>query len=462
MSRGFVHPNGRPIWGTLLLALLLLACAGCRFEPEGKAAGSLPVRVTVEVAIFEGGYGIEWHNKVAREYERLHPGIKVNLWGDPRVDEKLKPRVLRGDPPDVANSLLPVWKLITAGKLYALDEALDSPAYDISGQTWRQTLLPGVLSSYRYQGKTYAMPTDFGAWVVWYDRRLFRKHGWQPPHTWDEFRALCEKIKAAGIAPVAFQGKYPIYLWSTLLSLYMRLVPPETWYALQDLKPGAFREPGFIKAAAMAQELAVKYHQPGAGAMTHTESQLEWVNGRAALVFCGLWLPNEMKEATPKEFEIDCFPVPAVEAGTRLRVWGDPNAVYGGGGAQFFVFAGARHPREGADFLKFMVSRERAKTYTAALGALSPVRGGTEGVPLTPALQSAVKLVAKADRIYSDRLTSLYLEFGSKDAPAHLAALMQNEITPEEFANRMEASIENVRRNPDIYKPPAMGVPRSE
>src|SRR5688572_27038049 len=82
-----------------LLAVPLLAglMAGCKLTKADPTAGT-----TLEIAVFEGGYGIQWHKQVARDYEKLHPGIKVNVWGDPRVDEKIRPRVLRGDPPDAA------------------------------------------------------------------------------------------------------------------------------------------------------------------------------------------------------------------------------------------------------------------------------------------------------------------------------------------------------------------------
>src|SRR5579884_3434655 len=107
----------------LIIGLIGLLCAGCSLERDEPGA-----QITLEVAVFEGGYGIDWHKSVARQYEKLHPNIRINLWGDPRVDEKLKPRILRRNPPDLANCTLPVWKLIVAGKLYPLDEALDTPA----------------------------------------------------------------------------------------------------------------------------------------------------------------------------------------------------------------------------------------------------------------------------------------------------------------------------------------------
>ncbi len=431
---------------TLTIIALILAGCSLNREPAGSS-------ITIEVAVFEGGYGIDWHKSVARQYESLHPGIHINLWGDPRVDEKLKPRILRNDPPEIANSTLPVWKLIVAGKLYPLDEELATQAY---GQTctWRESLTPGVLADYTYQGHAYAMPTNLSAWVCWYDRRQFRQHGWEAPRSWIEFTALCDKMKAAGIAPLAFQGKYPDYGWPTLLSIYQRLVPMEKWYEIEDLKPGAFLDPEFIHAATMMQQMGVKYFQNGSAAMTHTESQMEWVNGRAAMVFCGLWLKNEMKNAIPPGFEMACFAVPPIEGGH-----GDPNAIYGGGGENCFVFKNSKHPKEALDFLKYMVSLQSARTYCQRLDTLAPVKNAVKGVSISPALQSAVDVMDRSSRIYSDKLQNLYLEFGKTIMPVTLSALMTGKITPEQFAHKLEDSVQAVREDSDVYKPAPMGVP---
>lgn len=266
---------------------------------------------------------------------------------------------------------------------------------------------------------------------------------------------LCDKIKAAGVAPLAFQGKYPSYAWAVLLSIYERLVPFEKWYAMQDLQPGAFTDPEFIHAAKLMQDMATKYYQPGALAMTHTESQLEWVNGRAAMVFCGLWLKNEMKKAIPADFEMSCFAVPPVEGGK-----GDPRAIYAGGGENFFVFSQAKHPKEAADFLKFMMSMEPAHAYIQKLDTLSPVKDSVKGLPISKELQSAVDVMDHSTRIFSDRLSGLYLEFDKGPVHDGLADLVSGKCTPEQFGQRLEAAAELVRRDPEIYKPPAAGVPQ--
>ena len=432
-----------------LLALPLLGAAGCKFQANYSG------KTELEVAVFEGGYGLDWHRSVARAYEKIRPDVQVNLWGDPRVDQKVNPRILRKNPPDLASSNLPVWKLITAGKLYPMDSALDSPSYGQPGKSWRDTLTKGVFADFVYEGKTYSMPTNLNAEVCWYDKRLFRKNGWQPPQTWDDYLKLCQTIKSAGIAPLAFQGKYPVYSWWILLNLYMRLVPVETYYAMQDLKPGAFTSAEFVQAAKMLQEMAVAYFQPGAMAMTHTESQMEWANGRAAMVWCGLWLKNEMKKALPDGFEMGCFAVPKV---TRGR--GDQTAVYGGGGENFYVFKDAKQPELALDFLKFLLNRENAQTYVTKLDTLSTVKDCTEGVTISPELAGAVTVVKGSSRIFNDRLAGLYpSEFGQTELLDALGSLLNAKITPEQFGQRLEAAIDKVRRNSEVYKPPARGVP---
>ena len=51
------------------------------------------------------------------------------------------------------------------------------------------------------------------------------------------------------------------------------------------------------------------------------------------------------------------------------------------------------------------------------------------------------------------------LYFSKNAEPAALAALLEGKITPQEFGRRLEEAIDAVRKNPEIYKPPAMGVP---
>ena len=60
---------------------LALGLVGCGKSGENADKG---VKKTIEVSFFEGGFGLTFFQDVARKYEKAHPGVKVNLWGDPR------------------------------------------------------------------------------------------------------------------------------------------------------------------------------------------------------------------------------------------------------------------------------------------------------------------------------------------------------------------------------------------
>ena len=49
----------------------------------------------------------------------------------------------------------------------------------------------------------------------------------------------------------------------------------------------------------------------GTQALNHIQSQMEFLNGKAAMIFDGYWLESEMKTAMPKGFEMRMAPIPA-------------------------------------------------------------------------------------------------------------------------------------------------------
>lgn len=52
-------------------------------------------------------------------------------------------------------------------------------------------------------GKQYFVPFYFYPWAVHYRKSLFTEKGYAIPTTWDEFKALCDKMKTDGVTPLA-------------------------------------------------------------------------------------------------------------------------------------------------------------------------------------------------------------------------------------------------------------------
>ncbi|MDD9948648.1 MAG: extracellular solute-binding protein, partial [candidate division Zixibacteria bacterium] len=188
---------------------LLLFSLLTSFAAASEAQAPPPIRV--EIPLFEGGQGLEFFLECARTYEQEHEGVVIDLYGDPRIHDKVRVRILERSFPEVTNARLNYWALIRNGDLLPLDEFLDQPNWE-GDRTWRESFLPGTLAQYTHEGKTYGVPLMASAYAVWYNKNMFEENGWEPATTWEEFLELCEEIKAAGMWPLAFQGRYPGYV----------------------------------------------------------------------------------------------------------------------------------------------------------------------------------------------------------------------------------------------------------
>ena len=70
------------------------------------------------------------------------------------------------------------------------------------------------------------------------------------------FFALCEQIRAAGVWPLAFQGRYPGYIGGVTDNAYYHLAGRERFYEQKDLVPGSFANPEFVTALGLIQRTA--------------------------------------------------------------------------------------------------------------------------------------------------------------------------------------------------------------
>ncbi len=428
------------------LVLVLASCDAIRPVRAGDE-----VERVVEVAIFEGGYGIGWHQKMAERFNEANRGrgVRIELWGDPRTADIIKPRMLRGDPPDlILDERLPLWLLIARDKLTPFTEALgqSTPGSD---EPWGDLFAQGMLDMFRSDGEVYALPAAYGAWTGWYNAGLFREHGWEPPESWDELLDLCEKIEEAGIAPWTLQGKYPyFYGWNTYVGLVQRVGGLAAINRINALEPAAFSHPDAVEAARLLQDLAVRFMQRGAMAMTHTESQLHFVQGNAAMTFCGIWLENEMKDTTPPDFEMRSFTIPTVEGGK-----GNSRLFNGQGMEYLFVPSDARYPELAFEFARFLVSPEAAAEMGESIGVISPLVGATPRESLTQALQSVLDIIDASDGIFNVRVYMLFPAWRTQVMGVAIADLLRGEITPEEFGRRLDAGVAAAQDDEDVIVP---------
>jgi len=425
------------------------------FSPTSAQAAQPARPVRIEVPLFEGGEGLDVFLEIARAYERQRPGVEVNLYGDPRMDTKVRVRILEGTDPELTNAALDYWPLIRAGRILPLDEFLDGPNWE-GDATWRDSFLPGSLDYYSYKGNTYGVPLMYHVSAIWYNKVMFEQHGWTPPATWSDFFTLCEAIKAEGIAPLAFQGRYPDYAHMLIAAAYYHLAGPEAFEAQNELEPGCFANAEFEQALTLVQKTGSEYFQPGAMGMSHTEAQLQFFLGHAAMVPCGSWLKSEMMGKIPEGFRLGTFNFPVAPAGKA-----DPTALAVGGG-YFLIMKDSANPRQAVDFLRFMTSREMAATFCRRRDIPVAVRG-VSGQNLSEDLHDLAGMIETARATYGPSRHTKVMHQHWSDACLNL--LKRKPMTPEHVAAELERQAAGIRtrwEDPDkvtvrhVWKPIAL------
>ncbi len=402
--------------------------------------------LTLEIPLFLGGYGIDFFQEAARDFEQSHPGVRVALSGDPRVSDKLRIGIMEGSFPNATDANLPWAQLIAAGKIADLTPLLDAPG-GVSGAPWRNSFLPGALEHWQVGGRVYAVPFPYAVDVVFYNKKIFREVGLVPPKTWNQFLSICDQLKARGCAPIAFPGIYRFYADMILRAAYYNLAGPAGYRAYEELEPGTRQNPAFIRAAALTQRLAREDFQEGWEGFTHTGAQLAFFQGRCAMMPNGSWLISEMQGKIPDDFELGAFNFPVFPDGL-----GDPHAIQVGS-QYYFVFQ--RDPattRLTMEFLRELTSQDSARRFTEKLDTPTAIRGIAPSV-YSPRMQDVASVIAQSTATYGDppgaEPPQPILQQAYSDARD---ALLSGRITPEEFAAQLEAAAvrsRDLRLHPD-------------
>ncbi len=412
--------------------VLTVAVGGCALAGGGLRAAE----VTLDIPVFAGGYGTAFYEETARRFEAVRPGVKISLYGDPRVADKVRVRVMDGHLPDAvltSNLLWPV--LIRAGKVRDLTTALAGPNWEGDAR-WGDTFVPGATEAWRVDGGIYGLPFAYACWTIFYDKELFRAHGWEVPRTWEEFFVLCEKIRATGLAPFSLPGTRWLYADAFLRAASHNLLGDAAWRTLgEPAAVGARLDPRYLRAAEILQRITQRETVKGWEGESHTGAQQAFLAGRAAMTVSGSWFVNEMRGKLPPGFELGAMNFPVFADGAA-----EASTIQTGSDC-FFVLATGDPERERltVDFLRYLTSRARAEAFVRSTDAPVAVRG-VPAAAYSPLMQDTVAMIAQARAAFNvpqEMLQPPALRQALVDASQLLTG---GKITPREFGERLEAA----------------------
>jgi N-acetylglucosamine transport system substrate-binding protein len=417
-------------------------------SPDAINPLNMPEPVSAEGVFFSGGFGHDYIQYAADLFAKVHPGSSVSVDPIQGVGEKLRPRFVGGNPPDVVNNSgagnLDFGALVSEGQLLDLAPVMNAASLDTPGKTLMETLFPGSQDGGFIDGVQYGANIAYTVMGIWYSGSLFAEKGWEYPKTWPEMMDLCETIKADGIAPWTYQGKYPYYIFFGILSgLIYKKGGIQPMIDIDNLVDGAWQADAVVNSIKELEQLAQNdYILAGTEGLNHTESQTEWLKGSAAFIPCGIWLENEMKGAIPEGFDMMIGQAP-----------GEGNACQGEGGETFIVPSKGANPEAGMEYLRCILSKDSAKWFASNVSALMPVIGGTEGVQLSTGTQSASALAEEcAGNVFPGLRYPGWYNDMSVGIDAKMGDLLSKRISADEFISSAQEIADKVKADPEVTK----------
>jgi raffinose/stachyose/melibiose transport system substrate-binding protein len=355
------------------VALLVLAAAV-------TAAAAVRDANTVEVVSFYPEGAPDYGNLVAinQSFEATHPGIKTKLtFGGGAAAPNIVARFRAGNPPEVNVGFFgqgPEGRAYaTSGQLVDLTNAMNKvlpKSYGYGPNTkWKNAMLPLVKPFVTLNGRYYAAPSEITAITVFYNRVIFKKAGLTAPTTWAEFLAVCKKLKSRGVAPLTVTGTFNGYMQLYFDYLLARRVGTAAPLAAIAGKRSFASIPG-VGAAANDLQTIVKngYFLKGFQATDFTAAQLNFFQGKAAMMVMGTWLEGEMKDSIPPDFQLGTFPFPQIPGGKGQGV------IFGAVNDRT-VASKSPNPQLGVEWLRYEARKDIQAARIKYLQYISPYKG---------------------------------------------------------------------------------------
>lgn len=311
------------------------------------------------------GDGRQYWEDFAAAFESEHEGVTVQIEAIQNEDYEGKLTTAMqdlGSGPDVFMTLggQKDRDMIAAGQLMDLTDKISDTV---------KTQMAAALDSATYDGKIYGVPGTVQPGGMWYSKDLFAQAGiTEVPTTWEELMDACQKLKDAGIDPIAVGAKdaWPAAHWYYWLSL--RICSPdvydesmankdfsaECWTAagekLQELNDAGYFNEGYLTTTA----------QQGA-----SSSAGLLANHKAAMELMGTWEPGVVRDLTPDQqpmADLGFFAFPSVEGGE-----GEKGALMG---AATSNGVNPEAPEIAIEFINKMAEKEWQDKYATAFSTI--------------------------------------------------------------------------------------------
>ena len=277
------------------------------------------------------------------------------------TSSNLQAGFLRGNPPDLGllNYNMEMARFMARG---ALSDLKDMPE---AGR-----ILPEVQQLVNqlaaYPGRTSVLPYSVMAASVIYNKAIFADNDVEVPETWDDFLAVCKKLKAAGVAPIYATFKDA---WTVSQGLFDYsvggMVDVADFYSQlreEGTNVGPNSSVSFTKdltePVSRMEMLASTYTNEDAASRGYGDGNLAFSKGEGAMYFQGPWAFGEIAKSGP-DLDLGTFPLPMTDdpGSRKVRVNIDLAA---------WIPEDSTHQDAARSFLSYLFQPEVMNAYNAS------------------------------------------------------------------------------------------------
>lgn len=338
--------------GRVLAGLLCLILAGCGTREAGPEV----------VRFWAMGREGEVVAELLPEFERAHPGIRVEVQGVPwtAAHAKLLTAFAGGSMPDLfqlGNTWIP--ELAALGALVPLDRRVAGSVEIDAGDYF-----PGIWDTNRIEGALYGVPWYVDSRLLFYRRDLLAEAGFeQPPRSWSEWRralaAISRRPGGSGHALLL-----PLDEFEPLLALALQQPEP---LLREDGRYGNFRSAGFRRALGFYLEMFERGWAPPVASTQVANVWSEFDRGYFAFHITGPWNIGEFKRRLPPERQGTWM--------TASLPGPDGPGASTAGGSSLVLFRGSTHKDAAWRLVEYLSRPDIQRRFHALTGNLPPRRG---------------------------------------------------------------------------------------
>lgn len=323
---------------TMLAALGLQGC-----QPKEKDSGKIEIELVQykqeAVKVFE---------ELEEEFNATHDDIHLTIDSPNEAMVILKTRFVREDIPDIIG---------IGGDInysYFLDSDMLADISDYEGTTSIKPAYMDILKGLEFvpEEGVYGVPYVANAAGVLYNREMFRENGWEIPRTWEEFTALCEEIKAAGIQPLYFGFKDTWTCLAPWNALAVDLAPADV---CQQVNKGETKFVDEYREVAEKMLELLPYGPEDPFAYGYNDACTAFANGESAMYTIGSYAVPQIQSVNP-DMDIDSFVMPGSSNA-------DENVLNSGVDLQFCVMEDSEHKEAAYEVLDFLLKDENVQRY---------------------------------------------------------------------------------------------------